>query len=410
MVEGLEVKTLEEARVEFFKNWKPVLRAEKIPTKKAEGRILGEDVKSDIDLPPFDRSVYDGFAVHARDTFDAREDSPVKLRSVGKVLTGQKPDVEVGSGECVEISTGAPVPEDTDSVVMMEDTSSSGEVVEVRRAVSPGENIERKGSELRRGDEIAGEGMKIDPRTYGSLLACGVTDVEVVTLPRVGVLSSGEELVDTDSELRMGEIYDVNGPTISQAAEKCGVKSSYLGIISDDYSSIERRITEFLNEFDAIITSGGTSAGPSDLIPQVVDNLGEPGVVVHGLAQKPGKPTFLAVVDDKPIFGLPGYPVSAYMVFDQLVAPYLREMTARSMPDREEIKAKLTRKMPSARGRRELVPVSLREEDGENLAIPLRKGSGAVTSLSKADGYFEVPIRKELVKENEDVPVRLFGV
>lgn len=408
MVEGLEVKTLEEACDKFSKYWQPSQRTVDIPLREAEGRILSRNIESDLDLPPFDRSVYDGLAVHADETFNAKVDDPVKLRCVGKVLAGQKPDVEVREGECVRISTGAPIPESTDAVVMVENTSSSGDEIKIRRPVSPGENIKKKGSELEKGDIIAGEGRKITPQIYGALFACGVRKVQVVARPHVGVISSGEELVNINSELEMGEIYDVNGPTIMSAAKKCGAKPSYLGVIEDTYSDIKEKIEEALNKFDVLVTSGGTSAGSSDLIPDVINKLGDPGVIVHGLAQKPGKPTFIAILDDKPIFGLPGYPVSAYMVFDQLVAPYLREMTGQPAPQKEKIQARLTRKMLSARGRREFILVNLKGEDGEILAAPLRKGSGAITSLSQADGYFEVPLSKELMNEGEVVSVRSF--
>ncbi len=408
MEKNLEIITLEEAKEKLSQHWQPSKKTENIPLESCEGKILGKDVKSNVDLPPFDRSVYDGYALNASETFEAEENDPIKLKCVGKVLAGQKPDVNVGENECVEISTGAPVPEDVNAVVMVEDTSSSGDKVRVRRSVSPYENIKEKGSEIERGEVIVRKGRKITPQIYGGLFACGVRKVPIIARPRVGVISSGEELVDIDSELDIGEIYDVNGPTITSAAKICGADSSYLGIVEDDRSAIKSNIKENLENFDALITTGGTSAGSSDLIPDTIDELGEPGIIVHGLAQKPGKPTFLAVIDDKPIFGLPGYPVSAYMVFDQLVSPYLHEMSGAPARERRKFQAELNRKMLSARGRRELVPVRLEKKEDKNLAISLRKGSGAITSLSRANGYFVVPQSKELIEEGETVTVKVF--
>ncbi len=408
MPQSLEVKTVEEAREEFHRHWKPSRENEVVPVSEAEGLVLSKDAKSAVDLPPFDRSVYDGFAVRAEDTFGAEEDNPVTLRFVGSIMAGQKPDIDIGKGECVEISTGAPMPEDADAVVMVEETSRHEDEVQVRRAVSPRENIKERGSELKKGELIAQKGRKITPRIYGALLASGVQEVEVTSKPRIGVFSSGEELVNTDSDLEIGEIYDVNGPTITSAAKNCGTISEYLGIIRDNRDEIKKKIEESLEEFDALITSGGTSAGSSDLIPKVIDEVGEPGIVIHGLAQKPGKPTYLALIDDKPIFGLPGYPVSAHMVFDQLVEPLLREMSGHPKTGRREIRASLTRKMNSARGRRELVPVRVRRDDGQSWGDPIRKGSGAITSLSEADGYFEIPRNREIVDKGEEVTIRLF--
>lgn len=408
MHKPLEVRTLEEARSEFSKYWEPSPREETISLLSSRGRILAEEVRTNLDLPPFDRAIYDGFAVRAEDTFGAEEDDPVELRCVGEILAGQPPELEIGENQCVEISTGAPIPRGANAVVMVEDTTSLNDGVEVRSPVSPGENIADKGLEMKSGDIIVGAGERITPQIYASLLACGVTEVSVFTKPKVGVISSGEELVDIHSELEMGQIYDVNGPAISSAVEDCGADSTYLGIMRDDYAAIEEKIRDGLKEFDVLITSGGTSAGSGDLIPSVIDGLEGEGVVVHGLAQKPGKPTFLALVEDKPIFGLPGYPVSAFMIFDQLVAPYLRAMASEPEPERREVEARLTKKILSARGRRELVPARIRWGE-EALAEPLREGSGAITSLAQADGYFIVPLGQEIVDEDEKVVVRLFG-
>ncbi|KXA89852.1 hypothetical protein AKJ37_04510 [candidate division MSBL1 archaeon SCGC-AAA259I09] len=409
MKKPLTVKTLEEAKSEFSKYWEPSVKKEMISIDDAAGRVLAESVESKIDLPPFDRSVYDGFAVKAEDTFGAEEDDPEELVLKGAIHAGEKPKVRVDEGTCVEIATGALLPEGANAVVMVEDTTEIDENIQIRRAVSPGENISKKGTEIQEGEIIAEEKQKITPQIHGALSAVGIQEVKVVKKPHIAVISTGEELIEPNQELGPGQIYDVNGKTICDAVNLCGCEASYLGIVKDDISKIKKLIKNALTSYEVVITSGGSSAGSKDIVPEVIDSLGKPGVIVHGLAQKPGKPTVVSVIDGKPVFGLPGYPVSALMVFDQLVAPYLREMTAVSESDKKDVQAKLSRKILSARGRRELSPVKVFEKEGELVAQPLLKGSGAITSLVKADGYIEISLGREILEKNELVKVRLFG-
>lgn len=409
MHEPLNVKKLDQARSIFSEYWKPTPTEETVSIDEAWGRILAEDAESKVDLPPFSRSVYDGFAVQAEDTFGAKENDPNELDLRGVVHAGERPDSTVEEGTCVEISTGAVIPDGADAVVMVEDVSRRGEKVEVRKAISPGENVSERGSEIAEGDLIAEAGQRISPQVHGALYAAGVREVRVYGKPEVGVISSGEELVEVDEELERGQIYDVNGPAICDAVRASGGNPDYLGIVADDMVEIKDRVKKAISDYDAVITSGGSSAGLRDILPQAIDELGEPGVVVHGLAQKPGKPTILSVIDGKPLFGLPGYPVSALMVFDQAVAPYIREMAGISNPSRTILRASLTRKVLPARGRRELLPVEVFSEGGETFARPLREGSGAITSLARADGYVDIPLDREILDKGETVTVKLFG-
>lgn len=409
MHEPLNVKTLDQARSIFSEYWKPTPIEEKISIDEAWGRILAEDTESKVDLPPFDRSAYDGFAVRAGDTFGAEEDDPNEIDLKGEVHAGDKPDLTVEGGTCVEISTGAVVPDGADAVVMVEDVSRRGGEIEVRRAVSPGENIYERGSEIAEGDVIAKAGQRISPQVHGALYAAGVLELKVYKRPYVGVISSGEELVEVGEELEQGQIYDINGPAVCDAVRACGGNPNYLGFVADDTSEIKNIVKKALSDHDVVITSGGSSAGSKDILPQAIDELGEPGVILHGLAQKPGKPTILSVIDEKPLFGLPGYPVSALMVFDQVVAPYIRKMAGISNPSRSSLRAPLTRKVLPARGRRELLPVEIIREGEEIFAKPLREGSGAITSLANADGYVDVPLDKEILEKEEIVTVKLFG-
>jgi molybdenum cofactor synthesis domain-containing protein len=406
----LRVMTLEETSSELTKHWKPQPKAINLPLSKAGGRVLAEDVFSKIDVPPFDRAAMDGYAIRAIDTFAAVEDRPIHLKFVGRLLAGNwSPRIHLHAGECIEIATGAPMPMGADAVVMVEHAMAREKTVDVYRAVAPGENVARRASEIKRGATVLRAGKRLTPSSIGTLAAIGEKMANVYKRPRVAVISSGAELRTPGSKLGRSQVYDVNGPTICRAVEDCGGETEYLGIARDQPSQIIKLVKKGISSSDIVIISGGSSAGSGDIVPSVVDSLGKPGVIVHGLALKPGKPTFVAVVRGKPVFGLPGYPVSALIVFDQLVAPYLRTIASLPPIQRKIVQATLSTKILSARGRREFVPVQLvRGSEGLN-ARPILKGSGAITALSAADGYIEVPLEEEIVREGELVKVVLFG-
>ncbi|MDI6884490.1 MAG: molybdopterin-binding protein [Hadesarchaea archaeon] len=380
-----------------------------MPLDGALGRVLAEDLVSKVDVPPFDRATYDGYAVRASDTFGAGEDSPRELTLVGQLWAGTWPKRRLRARECIEIATGAPMPNGSNAVVMVEHAIAKGKKVSVYRAVAPGENVTERGSDIRRRQRVARAGKRLTLADLGALAAVGVAGVRVFFKPKVAIISSGGELAKPGERLRPGMVYDVNGPALSVAVEACGAEPVYLGITPDRAPAIKALVRKGLKSCDLVLISGGSSAGAGDIVPKVVGGMGKPGVIVHGLAQKPGKPTFIAVVKGKPVFGLPGYPVSALMVFDQLVAGYLRELSGAPRPQRSIVRAKLAARVLSARGRRELVPVRLAKRGREVLVEPILKGSGAITSLSAADGYIEVPLERELIDEGEIVEVKLFG-
>ncbi len=279
----------------------------------------------------------------------------------------------------------------------------------IRRAVSPSENVSERGSDIKAGEVVATKGKILNVRDIGAIAAVGVGRVRVISKPKVAVISTGSEILEPGSKLRPAKIYDANGFTLSQAVKSCGCDAVRLGIVSDEPAAIRAILKKALKECDAVLISGGTSAGSGDIVPEIVGKIGKPGVVVHGLSLKPGKPTFIGVADGKPIFGLPGYPVSALMIFDKLVAPYLSRMAGLEMRGQIKIQARLSGKIISARGRTELVPVKLEFGNGGLKASPLLKGSGSIVSLTSADGYIEVPLEQELVEEGEIVEVKLFG-
>lgn len=403
----LRVVTLEDARAELERHWKPMPLTDVASIGEALGSVLAEDVVSPVDVPPFDRALYDGFAVRASDTFGAGEETPKKLGLAGKLLAGKFSRKSLDKGKCFEIATGAPIPHGSDAVVMSEDARTNGGSVSVQRAVAPGENVAERGSDVRKGRVVAGRGKTLNVRNIGAIAAVGVETVIVHSGPKVAVISTGSELVEPGKKLPPAKIYDANGYVLSQAVKSCGAEAVRMGIAADDSHAILKIVKKALKNCDVVLVSGGTSAGRGDLVPEVVGRLGK--VLIHGLALKPGKPTFIAVAGGKPVFGLPGYPVSALMNFDQLVAPYLRRMAGVEKTGGVTVRAKLSRKIVSARGRRELVPVKLNRRGKEDFADPLLKGSGAIVSLSAADGYIEIPREQELVEEGERVRVMLFG-
>jgi molybdenum cofactor synthesis domain-containing protein len=405
----LRTETLEEALGKLERHWSPRPKVIEVPLEEAGGLILAEDVISKLDIPPFDRASFDGYAVRASDTFGAGEESPVPLKCVGRLPAGTRSLVKLRAGQCLEIATGAPLPNGADAVVMVEYAVAHKDVVDIHRAVAPGENVAKRGSELKRGIKVLRAGQRLLPPSIGTLAAVGIKRVKVQGRPKVAVISTGAEIRPPGSKLGRGQIYDVNGLTICRVVEECGGEAEYLGIAGDRPSQIAGLVKKGLSGGDVVVISGGSSAGAGDIVPSVVDRLGRPGVIVHGLALKPGKPTFIAVVRGKPVFGLPGYPVSALIAFDQLVAPNLRQMAGLPPLERRTVRARLSTKILSARGRREFVPVELARESDGSRAKPILKGSGAITALSAADGYIEVPLEEEIIEEGKMVQVVLFG-
>ncbi len=362
---------------------------EEVEITEALNRVLAEDVYAKCDVPPFDRAAMDGYAVRAEDTYSAEEDNPVTLKVVGEVETGEKPEVEVGRGEAVRIATGAVMPAKANAVVMVEYTSESDGIVEVYRAVAPGENVVAAGSDVMAGELIARAKMKITAREAGMLAAVGVGRVKVYRKPRVAVISTGNEICEWGKKLEPGKIYDVNTATISLAVEENGGEVVYRKIARDDYESIKSAIKEAVQKADLVITSGGTSAGEGDIVYRVLGELGE--VLVHGIAVKPGKPAIIAIVDGKPVFGLPGYPTSAFMIFEKFTSPVIRYLAGMGDGEPRKVKAKLAVRIASPHGRREFHPVCLVEGEEGLSAYPLTGNySAMVSKLAQADGFVEI--------------------
>lgn len=384
------------------------LGIESIELSHAYGRILAEDVYARADSPPFDRSIVDGYAVVAEDTYNADEANPARLRLIGKVRIGDIPSIEISSGTCVEISTGAPIPRGANAVVMVEYTKAEDGDILVYRGVSPGENIAQTGSDASIGDLILRRGRRIGPREIAALAAVGCSEVKVYVNPRVALLSTGNELVPISEKLKPGKIYDVNSHAISAMLKDLGLNVDFHGILPDNYTVIKKSIEEILEKYDIIITSGSTSAGFGDIIYKVFEDLG--GVLIHGLKIKPGKPTVIGATDDrKLLIGLPGFPLSAMMIFMVLAKPIIMKIIGiQSLEEENTIKAKIPIRIETGKGRRYIIPVQILTSAKGLIAYPVTGDSGAATTLSIADGFIDVEEEKQYLSEDEEVVVKLF--
>jgi len=384
-------------------------RVEEVGLDEILGRVAGRDIVAQVDVPPFDRAAMDGYALNARDTFYADEVKPANLKALGYIRAGEKPKIEVKKGSCVGIATGAPLPKGANAVVMVEYTHKEKGGVLIYRSVSPGENVMSAGADIMRGETVVREGAPITSREAGVIASLGMEKVPVYTRPRVAVLSTGDEIAEPGSELGYGRIYDVNSRAICDAVRENGGEGSFLGIVKDEEEALLKKLKGALKgDYDIIITSGGTSAGAGDLAYRIFDKLGKPGMLVHGVAIKPGKPIVIGVAKGKPIFGLPGYPTSAMITFDVFVAPLIRQLAGLGSDSRERIPAVAAMDMYSAKGRHEYLLVNLVDSpDRGRSAYPVLSGSGAITTLAEADGYVEVPEKREMVEAGGNVEVSL---
>ncbi len=413
----LEVVDRDEATARFHRHLslRP-LGSERLPLAQALGRVLAEPVVAAVDVPGFDRSNVDGFAVRAGDTAGASERLPKVLRLNSEILTpGVEARVAVEPGTATLISTGGMVPRGADAVVMVEHTETRQDggatLIEVRRPAAAGQLIAFAGSDLARGETVVRAGAMLTSREIAMVAAVGSADLAVWRRPKVAVLSTGDELVPPGQPLRPGAVYDSNAAILAAAVEEAGGKPVAFGIARDDEALIARLLSEGLGACDMVLVSGGTSKGAGDVCYRAVARLSGPGVVVHGVAIKPGKPLCLAVTAGKPVVVLPGFPTSAIFTFHEFVAPVLRALAGLPRQEDERIEATLPLGIASERGRTEFKMVSLVPgADGQkSAAYPIAKDSGSVTAFSHADGFIAVGQHVESLPANTPVSVRLIG-
>jgi len=403
--------TIEEAKQVFEQSFSPkTVGVEHVHLSEALNRVLAEDVVAAMDVPPFDRATVDGYAVRAADTFGADEDRPVILKLCGHVSVGEPPSAVVEKGTAAEIATGAPLPRGADAVMMMEYSVQRGDDLFIYSPVSMGENVMKAGSDIRKGETVLKRGQTLSSREVGMLAALGLTKVDVYKRPKVAIVSTGAEIVEPGKPLPPGKIYDINAYSLSAAVLECGGEPILLGTVPDKADQLRAALNKALSLADVIITSGGVSVGPTDVIPRVLNTLGKPGVIVCGIASKPGKPTTIAIVEGKPVFSLPGHPTSSLLMFYLFVRPVVYSMAGRHEESPPTLRAVAVSKMFSARGRRTFVTVNLtRDKSGRLLVSPVPLGlSGAITTLARADGFIEIPESQQFINAGDEVVVRLF--
>lgn len=413
MTELFTVHTPPAAWSLFRRHFTPQLRAERVLAAEALGRVLAEPLASPQDLPEFPRSTVDGYAVTASDTYGATPGLPAFLAVVGEAPMGQAATQEVGVGEAILVHTGGMIPPGADAVVMIENTQSAGrDHIEVMAPVSEGQNVIQVGEDIRRGAPVLPAGHRLRAQDLGGLAALGITSVAVAARPRVGILSSGDEVVAPDQPVGPGQVRDINSYTLAALAQAAGAEAVRYGIIPDRREALEAAAARAFAECDLLVFSAGSSVSYRDLTADVIAGLGAPGVLVHGVSIKPGKPTILAVCGGKPVFGLPGNPVSAVVIFEQFVVPTILALLGTTAGPRREVRARLARNIASDSGREDYVQVRLEERSGEggseHWAVPVLGKSNLIYTLVNAEGTIKIDLDSNGVKAGEWVTVTLY--
>lgn len=403
------VQPVDNALATLFQTITPLKSNEMLPTISTLNRILTTSVDAPLDLPEFNRSTMDGFAVKAADTFGASDTLPAYLRLIGQVQMGQVPSFAIESGQAVEIHTGGMLPEGADAVVMVERTQRiNTDEIEVLAAVAPGENVVQIGEDIGKGAVALAAGHRIRPQDIGGLLAVGIHEVEVVKQPRIAILSCGDELVEAHEITQLGQIRDINSHMLAALCSEIGAEVVRFGIAHDTLDSMLSLAQAGLAQNDMLLLSAGSSVSSRDLTYEVVNQLGKPGVLQHGLAVKPGKPTIIAACDGKPVIGLPGNPVSAMLVARQIVIPVIRFLLGEAQKPIATVAATLTQNIASTSGREDSIPVRLIKTSSGYDAEPIGGKSNLIYTLLKADGLIFVPLNISGYLAGTTVEVRLF--
>lgn len=411
MSEFFTVVTPDDARAALFEHVGTLGESERLSTQDALDRVTAGEVRSPQALPAFPRSTMDGYAVQATDTFGASDALPAYLNVVGEVRMGEAAEVEVGKGEAAIVHTGGMMPSGADAVVIVENTQpiGDGNEIEVRRSVAVGQYVLQVGEDIEPDDVIIPAGYRLRPQDVGGLLALGITEVEVARQPRVAIFATGDEVVPPHVSTGPGQIRDINSYTLAGQTLRAGGVPLLQGILPDDFDTLMARTREALAEADVLVVSAGSSVSVRDMTARVFESLGEPGVLVHGVAVKPGHPTILGVAAGKPLIGLPGNPVSAMIVYDLFGVPTLyRLQGATSLPRRGVVWARLAKNVASESGREDYVAARLVEREGELWAEPVFGKSNLIFTLVNADGVLKVPLNANGLEAGVMVEVRLF--
>jgi molybdopterin molybdotransferase len=422
MTQFLNLLTGDEAWRVFTGRYQPQVRSEVIPTGEAQGRVLAAGATAPHELPTFIRSTVDGYAVVARDTHGASASMPAYLDVVAEAPMGQLVDFRLQGGQAALVHTGGMVPNGADAVVMIEQTHRAGGpmfggkalqpdfepyAIEVYKAVAAGDSCIYPGEDIKAGEVVLEPGRRLRPQDIGGLLAVGITEVTVARPPRVGIVSQGDEVVPPDVEPGPGQVRDVNSYTLAGLVREVGGIPLNYPIAPDTESGLDAIVRQAYEEADIVVISAGSSVSYRDLTAGAINKLGAPGVLVHGVAIRPGKPTILALCDGKPVFGLPGNPVSCINIFKVFVIPTIRLLLGESAPRQHIVRARLARNIPAASGRADFVRVRLEERDDETWAVPVFGKSNLIFTLVRSEGVVEVPLDSNGIPEGEMVRVVL---
>jgi molybdopterin molybdotransferase len=386
---------------------------ENIASVKARGRVLADDLHSAVDLPHFHRAAMDGYAVKAKDTFGASQSLPAYLKLAGVVEMGKEAAEPLAGGAALRISTGGMMPPEADAVVMVEYTDETdGGLVEIHRAVSPWQNVIQIGDDIKKGELVFPRGRRLRAHDLGALTGVGISSISVYRQPRVALISTGDEIVDADTEPRPGQVRNINQHSLAGLIEECGGELKDWGVIRDERAALQEAIGAALNWGDVVLLSGGSSMGAKDIALETILSFSDSEFIFHGISIAPGKPTIFARACGKPILGLPGYPVSALVIFDLFAAPLIRRLGGESADALERFtrtaRAKLKTNVASQVGREDYVRVTLERQSGGLLASPLPSKSGAIFTLVKADGMVRIDMNQDGIEKGEEVDVILF--
>jgi molybdopterin molybdotransferase len=396
----------------FLKNKN--LKTKNINLDNALDRVLAEDIYSPVNLPPFSRSTVDGYAVKASDTAGASASMPTYLDIIGSIEIGKKTELKLNEGQAAAIPTGGMIPQKADAVLMIEDTEKIGEnLIESFKALAAGENIVQKAEDIAQGKLLFKKGHKIMARDIGALAGLGITEFKVFKKAKISVISTGNELISAEADAKAGQIRDINSYSITSYLNKIGGDSKKVGIVKDEFDSLKEALKKELAQ-DLVLISGGSSVGIKDMTIELLNSLGEPGVLLHGLSIKPGKPTILAIIEGTIVIGLPGHPASAWTVNNILAAEIVRVLNGEKKPadigsenQKFLIKAQLSRNLVSDKGREEYIPVKIIKENEKLFAKPLLAKSSLITNLAYGDALLKIPRNQEGIDKGEIVELTL---
>lgn len=398
-----KLTSVEDALQDFLNNLnlQPTLKTT-VRTADALNRVLAEDITAKTDLPRFDRAAMDGYAVRAEDTFGATQYKP-------RLFQFTKEDV-LTQNQAKQVWTGNPLPRNANAVAMLEDTETTKAKLEVWTSLTPGENVSKRGEDVQKGQTAIQAGTRLKPQHLGLIAALGETSLEVHEKPKVGIIVTGSELAELGTRLQENQIYETNKLVLSALCQENGAEPLDLGIAKDDINDITERLRTALEEADLTLTSGGTSVGGADFVPDAVNNLGKPGIIIHGIAMRPAMPTALAAINQKPLIILPGNPVAAIIGFEVFARPLLAKLQGlRHTEPRPTVQAEMTRRTATTLGRKNYVRVHVQKRNGRLYAEPISaKGSGMLSTMTRSNGYVIVPENREGLEKGETVQVQVF--